>query len=133
MPGSVLNAAPSSVLPWSLCVSFGRSQSFTVLINVYRNGESQRSRLVDTSRKVWKTSRRLTPSQLLEFQNFYDACKGPLTPFYFYDPWETTPKFSYDPTGVSVYGRYPVRFEGPWEQSVGLARADVEITLVQLA
>jgi hypothetical protein len=66
-------------------------------------------------------------------RDFYDARKGPEEPFYFYDPYETVPKFSYDPTGAATQGHYTVRFEGPWEQAVGLARADVEISLVELA
>ena len=59
--------------------------------------------------------------------------KGPQEPFYFYDPWDTSPKFSHDPTGVATAGRYTVRFEGYWEQMVGMARGDAGISLVELA
>ncbi len=133
MPGSVQNASPATVLPWSLCKAFTRSQDFPVLENEYANGESQRSRLADTSRKSWKTARRLAPSVLQTFRDFCVARNGPHEAFYFYDPWDTNPKFSYDPTGVETVGRYTVRFEGTWEQMAGMGRADVDISLLQLA
>ena len=133
MPGSVQNAVPAAVLPRSLSRAFGHAREYIVIENEYRNGESQRSRLVETSRKRWRTVRRLTPTLLEALRDFYDARKGPQEPFYFYDPWDTTPKFSHDPTGVSTAGRYTVRFEGYWEQMVGMGRADAEISLVELA
>lgn len=133
MPGSVQNAVPITVLPQSLSRAFGHAREYIVIENEYRNGESQRGRLVNTSRKRWRTVRRLTPTLLQSFRDFYDARKGPEEPFYFYDPWETVPKFTYDPTGTATQGRYTVRFEGPWEQMVGMGRADVEIALVELA
>ena len=133
MPGSVQNAVPVAVLPHSLSRAFGHVREYTVIENEYRNGESQRSRLVETSRKRWRTVRRLAPALLAAFRNFYDNRSGPLEPFYFYDPWDTSPRFSYDPTGVATAGRYTVRFEGAWEQSVGLRRTDLEISLIELA
>jgi hypothetical protein len=68
---------------------------------------------------------------LATFRDFYDARKGPQQPFYFYDPWETNPKFTSTPSGGT--GRYVVRFEGAWEQMVGPGRADAGISLVELA
>ena len=53
--------------------------------------------------------------------------------FYSYDPYETSPKFSYDPTGVATTGRHTVRFNSDWQQSSGPARSDVEIELLELA
>jgi hypothetical protein len=133
MPGSVLNAAPTTVLPWSLSKTFAHAREYAAIDNEYKNGESQRSLLVATSRKSWRTSRRLTPSVLATFRAFYDARKGLHQPFYFYDHTETSPKFSYDSTGVATIGRYTVRFAGTWEQMVGMGRADVDIALVELA
>ena len=133
MPGSVPNAAPATVLPQSLSRVFVHSREYPVQVNEYRNGESQRGRLADTSRKHWRLRKRLAPADLQALRDFYDARKGPQEPFYFYDPWETVPKFSYDPTGMATQGRYTVRFEGAWQQSAGLARIDVEIELVELA
>ena len=133
MPGSVQNAVPVAVLPHSLSRAFGHAREYIVIENEYRNGESQRSRLLETSRKRWRTARRLTPTLLGAFRDFYDNRSGPLEPFYFYDPWDTSPRFSYDPTGVATAGRYTVRFEVAWEQSVGLRRTDLEISLIELA
>jgi hypothetical protein len=133
MPGSLQNAAPAAVMPRSLCRAFVHGREYALLENDYRSGESQRSLVVATSRKRWRLGKRLTPDLLQELRDFYDARKGPEEPFYFYDPWETVPKFSHDPTGVAMAGRYTVRFEGHWDQMVGLGRADVEISLIELA
>jgi hypothetical protein len=89
--------------------------------------------LTTNSRKRWRLAKRLTPAQLEVLRDFYEARNGPAEPFYFYDPYETDPKFSYDPTGQATEGRYTVRFEGGWSQSVGLGRSEVEIELVELA
>ena len=133
MPGSVENAAPTTVLPQGLCRSFSHSRAYPVIENEYRNGESQRSALATTSRKKWTLQKRLTPTQLQALRDFYDARKGAHEPFYFYDPYDTNPKFSYDPTGVAVTGRYVVRFNRDWTQSVGPGRSDVNIELIELA
>ena len=64
--------------------------------NEYRNGESQRSVPVNNSRKRWRLAKRLPPTPLQALRDFYDARTGPTEPFYFYDPYETNPKFSWD-------------------------------------
>ena len=98
MPGSVQNAVPATVLPNSLCRAFARSQEYPIIENEYRNGESQRAVLASTSRKRWRLAKRLTPALLLELRDFYDARRGPTEAFYFYDPYDTNPKFSHDST-----------------------------------
>ncbi len=133
MPGSVENAAPSAVLPWSLSRAFVHERAYPVRENEYRNGESQRSVLASNSRKRWRLSKRLTPAALQALRDFYDARRGSQEPFYFYDPWETNPKFSYDPTGQATAGRYTVRFEGGWKQSAGIGLIEVSLELVELA
>jgi hypothetical protein len=133
MPGSVQNAAPLTVLPASLSRAFVHEREYPALDNEYRNGESQRSVQATNSRKRWRLAKRLTPAQLVALRSFYDARKGPTEPFYFYDPYETSPKFSDDPTGQAVAGRYIVRFSGPWEQITSLARADLTLELIELA
>jgi phage-related protein len=133
MPSSVQNAAPSTVLPNSLCRAFARSHEYPVVESEYRNGESQRAVLASNSRKRWRLVKRLTPALLEQLRAFYEARKGPTEPFYFYDPYETNPKFSYDPIGVATAGRYTVRFDSEWNQTAGLGRSDVSIELVELA
>jgi hypothetical protein len=133
MPGSVQNAAPAAVLPHSLCRAFVHEREYPVLDNEYRNGESQRTVQATNSRKRWRLAKRLMPAQLAALRDFYDARKGPTEPFYFYDPYETSPKFSHDPTGQAVPGRHTVRFNGELSQSVSLGRADVNVELIELA
>jgi phage-related protein len=133
MPGSVQNAAPTTVLPQSLCRAFVHTREYPVIDNEYRNGESQRSVQAATSRKKWNLTKRLTPAQLQALRNFYDDRNGTLEPFYFYDPYETNPRFSWDAAGQSLTGRYTVRFNNDWSQSVGPGRSDVQIELIELA
>jgi phage-related protein len=133
MPGSVQNAAPAAVLPLSLSRAFSHSREYPVVEAAYRNGESERRALASTSRKRWTLTKRLSAAQLQALRDFYDARRGPTEPFYFYDPWETSPMFSYDASGAATQGRYTVRFDGPWEQSCELGRAEVQITLIELA
>jgi hypothetical protein len=77
-------------------------------------------------------AKRLTPTALVALRNFFDARNGSTEPFYFYDPYDTNPKFSYDPTGVATVGRYIVRFNGDWQQSCGPGRSDVQIEVGDL-
>ena len=120
MPGSVLNAAPATVLPQSLCRTFVHERAYPLIENEYKNGESQRSVLATNSRRRWRLAKRLAPAAIQTLRAFFDARKGATEPFYFYDPYDTNPKFSYDPTGVATVGRYTVRFNGDWQQASGL-------------
>jgi len=133
MPGPVQNAAPLTVLPASLSRAFVHEREYPVIDNEYRNGESQRSVQATNSRKRWRLAKRLTPAQLSVLRDFYDAREGPAEPFYFYDPYETSPRFTHDPTGQAVAGRYTVRFAGDWEQSTSLGRTDLTLELIELA
>jgi phage-related protein len=133
MPGSVQNAAPLTVLPASLSRAFVHEREYPVLDNEYRNGESQRKAQANNSRKRWRIAKRLAPAQLAALRDFFDARRGATEPFYFYEPYETSPKFSHDPTGQRVSGRYTVRFASPWEQSTSLARTDLTLELIELA
>jgi len=132
MPGSVQNAAPTAVLPQSLSRAFVHTREYPVIDNEYRNGESQRSVEATTSRKRWQLAKRLNAAQLQALRAFYEARNGPAEPFYFYDPYETNPKFSSDPSGAAVTGRYTVRFNSDWDQSVGPGRSDVQVELIEL-
>ncbi len=132
MPGSVENAAPSTVLPQSLCRAFTHERAYPLIENEYKNGESQRSVLATNSRKRWRLTKRLTPAALQALRTFYDARNGTTEAFCFYDPYDTNPKFSYDPTGQVTTGRYTVRFNSDWQQSSGPGRSDVEIELIEL-
>jgi hypothetical protein len=118
MPGNIANAAPASVLPQSLSSAFVHTREYPV-INEYRNGESQRSAQAANSRKKWNLTQRLTPAQFAALRTFYHARNGTREPFYSYDPYETNPKFSYDPTGAAATARYTVRFKTDWSRKKG--------------
>jgi hypothetical protein len=133
MPGSVAAAAPALVLPFSLCKSYRQSRTWEVRVNEYPDGSSQRFSLVTTSRKRWVRSVRIAGGALLTMRAFYEARRGWLEPFYFYDLWETTVKFTWDPSGVATTGRYTVRFASPWEQTTDWCRSDVGMELVEIA
>ena len=133
MPGSVQNAAPATVLPQSLCRTFAHERAYPLIENEYKNGESQRSVLATNSRRRWRLAKRLTAAVLQSLRDFFDARNGATEPFYFYDPYDTNPRFSYDPTGVVTVGRYTVRFEGDWNQLTALGRSEINITLVEVA
>jgi hypothetical protein len=75
----------------------------------------------------------LPAAALQALRDFYDACNGPTDAFYFYDPYETSPKFSHDPTGVATTGRYTVRFNSEWNQSCEPGRASVNLELIEVA
>lgn len=182
MPGSVALAAPSTVMPFSLCTGFTHARAVMVDENEYRNGESQRGicaanggmdrgawssgtayatgdvvtysglmyfalqadtnhqpnisaaywSLV-TSRKRWQLTKRLAPTDLATLRTFYNSANGPHGAFYFYDVFETSPKFSYDATGVATVGRYTVRFDSPWQETSFPARSNTQLALVELA
>jgi hypothetical protein len=105
-------------------------------MNEYANGESQRRVIlgVGNSRKAWRLSKRLTSAQLATLRAFFEARRGGLEPFYFYDPWDTSPKFTPDPTGAATTGRYTVCFRGAWSQALRTGRLDVpDLELIELA
>jgi hypothetical protein len=57
----------------------------------------------------------------------------PADAFYFYEPTETSPLYSYDPTGEATDGRYLVRFASDWSQSMGIRRGETGVDLVEVA
>lgn len=137
MPGSVSNAAPVGVLPQSLCTAFAEVRQVPFLESTYHDGAVQRVAQAATSRKQFRLVARLTAEALEELRAFYDEHDGGMTPFYFYDPYDVPAGdkigSNYDPTGVSQVGRYTMRFEGGWSQTSGMARSEVNLTLVELA
>ncbi len=133
MPRSVASAVPLTVLPQSLCSAFARTEEWPIAINTYRDAEAQRVNLAASARLSWHLSRKLTASQLVTLLAFWHARDGALQAFYFYDPLETSPMFSHDPTGAEPTGRYTVRFDGTLEITSGIVRSVVGLRLLQLA
>jgi hypothetical protein len=133
VPGNVVNAAPTSVMPWGLCLAFSQTHEHVVKLVEYPCGDFQSGLVFSTSRKSWKISRKLEASEFETLREFYEDCQGPIVPFYFYAPWETSPKFSYDPLGMATTGRYTVRFDGAWQQHSEIRRAACEISIIEIA
>ncbi len=82
MPSSIRNATPVAVLHPSLSRVFARSQEYPVLENDYRNGESQRSVEISTSRRRWRLAKQLMPAHVAALRAFNEARNGPVKPFY---------------------------------------------------
>jgi hypothetical protein len=132
MPDSVAAASPTTVLPFSLSVSFSRAQYYEVDENRYRNAEVQVKQWSTTSRKSWQITKRLTPTEWQDLLDFYNARKGPKEEFYFYDVNETSPKFSYDETGVAATGRYIVRFLSGVNYALDISRTQMQFGLIEV-
>jgi hypothetical protein len=139
MPGNLQPAAPNGVMPQSLCTAFTELRDFVQLQNQFHDGTIQRSQLAQTSRRTYRLSKRLSPSQLSALYNFWVTQNGDLTPFAYYDPFDILPGqqigSNFDPTGNNIQGRVTVAFRNAvWAQSTGLARTDVpQIELVEVA
>jgi hypothetical protein len=121
---------PTAVMPLSLSRAFTEVQTFPARVNEYHDGASQRSACLSKPRRSWQLAKRLPASLLAELREFWQA-QG-VGAFYFYNPKETNPPFSYDPTGAATPGRYRVRFASPWSQTVGLGLVDTAAELVEL-
>ena len=135
MPGSVNNAAPVGVLPQSLCAAFSEKREWASRVNEYHDGARQSSGMVSTSRRSWSLRKRLKPTVLQALWNFWTGNQH--TAFYFYNPKEPASGqpvgSNYDATGVSTQGRYTVRFDGDWNQSTYIPRADCTLELIEVA
>mgnify|MGYP000308328220 FL=1 len=134
MPGSVAAASASAVLPLFISVSFEHARQWGVEDNTYVCGDSQCRTLTTTSRKTWRLTKRLTPDQWDDLLAFWIARNGTLDPFYFYDGTETTPRWTWDATGVSTTGRYTVRFGNTrMVGTLSIPRSETEIELIEIA
>jgi hypothetical protein len=136
MPGNLAPAAPATVLPNALCTAFTKSMEYFCLQNTYLDGSNQRSTDVDSPRRTWKLTRRLTPTLLEALAAFYFERDGPAQAFWYYDPFEPATGqaigSNYDSTGASAQGQYIVRFEGNWKPAYGIGRSNAGLELVEI-
>ena len=135
MPGSVSNAVAVGVLPASLCTLFTEKRHWQSRVNEYHDGARQSMAVVSTSRRAWSLRRRLAAAVIATLWTFWTGNQN--TAFYFYDPFEPASGqavgSNYDATGVSTQGRYTVRFNGDWNQSTYIPRADCTLELIEVA
>jgi hypothetical protein len=130
MPSNIQNAAPSGVMPYTLCTAFSESREYAQIQALYHDGTTERSQLAQTSRKTFKLGQRLTAARAAALKTFWDAQQGGVVPFVVYNLAEG----SYDPTGNSTQGRYTVVFRGSWSQTTEIARTNVQgLELVEVA
>ena len=129
VPTNLQATQPATVLPYSFSATFTERRAFPIVENEhYADGRTQRSYQALVSRKAWSLAKRLTFSEWTALRNFYLARKGSLEPFYFY-----ARKSEHDPAGLSIIGRYTVRFDGTLAESYDLGRHGVELALIETA
>ena len=130
MPGNIAIAAPSGVMPATLCIAFTELREYAQLQNQYHDGTVQRSQLAQTSRRTFRLSKRLGAADLGTLYAFWVAKQGGLIPFAFYNPFEVAVGHdigsNYDPTGNGTQGRVTVVFRGAWTQATDVCRTNVQ-------
>ena len=141
MPGNLAAAAPSGVLPKSLCTAFTETRVLPMLIQQYHDGTSERSLIQDgvnlpESIRIWKQTRKLDADAMTLLVAFFEGQQGGLTPFFFYDPYEVTLGqrigSNWDPTGASVQGRHTCVFRGDWNQTTNMGRSEAPIEFMEV-
>ena len=128
MPGTLLYAAPATVLPGNLCTAFAQTTAWPLTQNNYPDGNFQTRADGVNGRHQWGVNQRLTYPTWVALKNFWLATRGPLTAFYFYPD----PRLR-DATGASATGRYTVRFDGEFPSTYGMPRWDVSLSLIEVA
>lgn len=127
MPGSVQVAAPTTVLPRSLCSAFVESREFPLRESgPYTDGRSQRYPVATVSRREWDLSKFLTFAEWTALETFYLATKA--SPFYWY-PVDA----DFDADGSSTTGRVTVCFEGSLSRTYALGRQGASLKLVEIS
>jgi hypothetical protein len=128
MPGTLAYAAPATVLPQSLWTAFELTKAWPTILNAYPDGSYQPRVDGDYPRHAWKLARRPTYAQWLDLKAFWLARRGGFESFWFYPDFE-----DWDETGASEYGRFTVRFDGPFPTTISLCRWSPQLALIELA
>jgi hypothetical protein len=132
MPGAVEVASPIGVMPVTLSTQFSRMLTYEGISNQFADGSVIASALVGAPRGQWNIPKRLTATQYNALLAWFTSTKGMQIPFYFYDPFETSPLFTSDPTGVALTGRYIVRLNNNLSQVIDLGRTTVQCSLIEV-
>jgi hypothetical protein len=131
MPGNLIPAQPSQVMPFALCSAFTEELRIQSHVNSYPDGSSDRAALALNARRFFRLTQKLTPTQWNALRAFYFANKH--TAFYFYNYRETVPPFYWDPTGTQTLGRYIVVFDGGFSDAVGMGRSEASFQLREVS
>ena len=131
MPDNIIPAAPTDVMPAALCGAFHEEHRLEAFVNAYQDGSSDRAAKVLNSRRFFKMTRPVTKTQYEDLYTFYS--NHLVQPFWFYNPFESVPPYTADPTGASTVGRYAVVFDGSWSEEVRAGRSHVSFGLREVA
>jgi hypothetical protein len=123
MPNNLTPAAPTDVMPAHLTRAFHEELRLEADLNMYPDGSSDRNPLALNNRRYFTMQETLLPDDWAALRTFFNAHQG--RAFYFYNPRETVPAFSWDSTGANTVGRYTVAFDGTWSETYGHDRAEV--------
>ena len=137
MPGNLVQAVPTAVLPKMLCTAFREAREYAQLQCQLHDGTIHRSQLAQTSRRTFTLAVRLNSSALATLYSFWVSQRGGLAPFYFYDPFAVAAGqpigSNYDASGNNTVGRITAVFRGGWSQATDLCRSNVPLQIVEIA
>ena len=120
MPGNLTPANPTVVMPAHLSRAFHEELHLECDLNLYPDGSSDRNALALNNRRYFTMQQSLAPDAWKQLRTFFYNQQGKA--FYFYNPRETVPPFTTDPTGNNTVGRYTVTFDGQWTETYGKDR-----------
>jgi hypothetical protein len=120
MPNNITTPTPTVVMPAHLSRAFHEELHLEADLNMYPDGSSDRNALALNNRRYFTMQQTLLPADYYPLQQFYFTNLGHA--FYFYNPRETVPPFTADPTGANTVGRYTVTFDGAWSVTYGNER-----------
>lgn len=131
MPGAVVTATPSGVLPHPLFTKYALQIQRRANVNEYLDGTTQAAALVGAERRRWDLEQRLTAALLADLETFFEDHNGKQIPFYFYDT--TIPGTVYDATGVATTGRVAVTFDtDSYSHTLSPGRASSPFALIEV-
>jgi hypothetical protein len=124
MPNNITTPTPTVVMPANLSRAFHEELHLEADLNMYPDGSSDRNALALNNRRYFTMQQTLLPKDYYPLQQFFYNNLG--RAFYFYNPRETVPPFTADPTGANTVGRYTVTFDGSWSVTYGNERMQVD-------
>jgi hypothetical protein len=141
--GNLAAASPSSVFPQLLYTSFSEGRIYPGLFQTLHDGTPLASLITDgvnnpESIRTYTLTAKLTASQAATFVSFYEGLNGPLTPFFWYNPFEPETGqpigSNYDSTGDSVYGRHTVKFtNAEWSEITNILLSGAPFSFLEVA
>jgi hypothetical protein len=127
--GNVSLATPTGVLPFLPFASYTETYTMPLVSSTdYPDGRYQARVQALAPRRGWAVVCRTDRAGASGLKTFWDARKANAGPF-----WAYFKKADYDPTGASASGRVAVRFDGPFQVTIGPGRVDVQFKLVEVS